>query len=266
MTKPQSLSDRLLKFIAPAIVGALLLAGWEGAANYFDVPPYIFPKPSDIAQSLQSNWSTLISALFSTLIITLIAFAAAIILGAAIAFALVQNRLIEISFFPYVVLLQVTPVVAIAPLIIILVKQTQLALIICATIIALFPIISNTTTGLRSVERGHVNLFKMYDASRWQSLMHLRIPTALPYFFAGLRISSGLALVGAVVAEFIAGTGGQSAGLAYEIMQASFELDIARMFAALLLIGLTGVALFVAMSALTSAVIGTWHVSEAGHE
>ena len=130
-------------------------------------------------------------------------------------------------------ILQVTPIVAISPLIIILVKDTRLALTVCAAIVALFPIISNTTLGLRSVDPGLVNLFRANKASRLQTLMRLRIPSALPYFFAGLRISSGLALIGAVVAEFVAGTGGMGSGLAYEILQAGFQLDIPLMFAVL---------------------------------
>jgi len=163
-------------------------------------------------------------------------------------------------------LLQVTPIVAIAPLIIILVKNTQVALTVCATVVAIFPIISNTTLGLRSVDPGLINLFRMNRASRWQTLWRLRIPSALPYFFGGLRISSGLALIGSVVAEFVAGTGGRSAGLAYEILQSGFQLDIPRMFAALLLITLAGVALFAAMMGLSRLALGQWHESEIGVE
>ena len=177
-----------------------------------------------------------------------------------------QSRAIEMSFFPYAVLLQVTPIVAIAPLIIILVKNTQVALTVCATVVALFPIISNTTLGLRSVDPGLVNLFRMSRAGRMQTLWRLRIPSALPYFFGGLRISSGLALIGAVVAEFVAGTGGRSAGLAYEILQSGFQLDIPRMFAALFLITLAGVGLFTVMVGLSKLALGEWHESEVAAE
>ena len=176
-----------------------------------------------------------------------------------------QSRAVEKSFFPYAVLLQVTPIVAIAPLIIILVKNTQVALTICATVVALFPIISNTTLGLRSVDPGLVNLF-MNRAGRLQTLFRLRIPSALPYVFGGPRISSGLALIGAVVAEFVAGTGGRSAGLAYEILQSGFQLDIPRMFAALFLITLAGVGLFTVMTGLSKLALGQWHESEVGAE
>ena len=183
-----------------------------------------------------------------------------------VAFLFVQSRWIEVSFFPYAVLLQVTPIVAIAPLIIIWVKDPTAALLVCATIVALFPIISNTTLGLRSVNPGLVNLFRMNKASRWQTLIRLRIPSAPPYYFGGLRISSGLALIGAVVAEFVAGTGGTSAGLAYQILQAGFQLNIPRLFAALGLITVTGVLLFLLMVWLSKLALGGWHESEVAQE
>ncbi len=140
-------------------------------------------------------------------------------------------------------------------------KEPTLALVICATLVTLFPIISNTVLGLRSVNPGLLNMFKMNGATRWQTLRRLRIPSALPFFFGGLRISSGLALIGAVVAEFVAGTGGTGAGLAYEILQAGFQINIPRLFAALILISLTGVLLFVSMVWLSNKALGHWHDS-----
>ena len=204
----------------------------------------------------------LMESLLVTLKITFLAFVLAVILGVSIAFVFVQSRFIEVSLFPYAIILQVTPIVAIAPLIIIWVKDTTAALTVCATIMALFPIISNTTLGLRSVNPGLLNLFRLNKATRWQTLRRLRIPSALPYFFGGLRISSGLALIGAVVAEFVAGTGGTGSGLAYQILQAGFQLNIPRLFAALLLITLTGILLFWLMSALSRAMLAGWHESE----
>jgi len=166
------------------------------------------------------------------------------------------------SLFPYAVLLQVTQIVAIAPLIIIWVKDTRVALVLCAVVVAIFPLISNTTLGLRSVDHGLLNLFRMCRANRWQVLVRLRIPGALPYFFGGLRIASGLALIGAVVAEFVAGTGGQGAGLAYQILLAGMQLNIPRLFAALFLIAAAGIALFTATVWLSRAVLSRWHESE----
>ena len=198
--------------------------------------------------------------------ITLFAFVCATVLGVLIAFAFVQSRVIETALFPYAVLLQVTPIVAIAPLIIIWVKSPTASLVICATLVALFPIIANTTLGLRSVDPGLMSYFKLNRASRLQTLWRLRIPSALPYFFGGLRISSGLALIGAVVAEFVAGTGGTGTGLAYQILQSGYQLNIPRMFAALLLITVTGVLLFAAMAWLSQWALGSWHESETRHD
>jgi len=259
-------SETAMTILAPLAVGLLMVAVWEIACRTANIPIYLFPKPSDIAAKLAAEWPSLFKALDMTMRVALQAFAAAIVIGTLIAFIFVQSRLVEMSFFPYAVLLQVTPIVAIAPLIIILVKNTQVALTVCATVVALFPIISNTTLGLRSIDPGLVNLFRMNRASRMQTLLRLRIPSALPYFFGGLRISSGLALIGAVVAEFVAGTGGRSAGLAYEILQSGFQLDIPRMFAALFLITLAGVALFTVMIVLSKLALGAWHESEVAPE
>jgi ABC-type proline/glycine betaine transport system permease subunit len=168
------------------------------------------------------------------------------------------------SLFPYAVLLQVTPIVAIAPLIIIWVRDTRVALVLCAVVVAIFPIISNTTLGLRSVDQGLLNLFRMCRASRWQVLTRLRIPSALPYFFGGLRIASGLSLIGAVVAEFVAGTGGQGAGLAYQILLAGMQLNVPRLFAALFLIAVSGVALFAATVAVSRAALSSTLARERG--
>jgi NitT/TauT family transport system permease protein len=261
---PLARSETALSIVAPTLVGLGLLAFWELACRSWNVPAFLLPKPTDIADKLASDWPTLLRALAATLRVALQAFAAAIVLGSLIAFAFVQSRLIERSLFPYAVLLQVTPIVAIAPLIVIFVKNTEAALTVCATVVAIFPIISNTTLGLRSVDPGLISLFRMNRAGRLQTLIRLRIPSALPYFFGGLRISSGLALIGAVVGEFVAGTGGRSSGLAYEILQSGFQLDIPRMFAALFLITVAGVGLFVIMAGLTRLVLGQWHESEIG--
>ncbi len=211
MRRPLIQDPRVQAALPPLLVGIAVLSLWEAACRGFAVPEYLFPAPTVIAASLVQNGPDLLRALWSTMRVTLIAFALSTVLGTLVAFLFVQSRFIERGFFPYAVMLQVTPVVAVAPLIIILVRDTQVALVICATIIAIFPMISNTTVGLRSVDPGLVNLMRVYRASRLQTLLRLRIPSALGYFFAGLRISSGLALIGAVVAEFVAGTGGRSA-------------------------------------------------------
>lgn len=252
----------VIRVVAPLAVGLVLLAIWQLVCTFFDVPAYLIPAPSLIARTLVEDWPVLSAALLTTLKVTFLAFALAVVLGVAAAFLFVQSRIMEISLFPYAIVLQVTPIVAIAPLIIIWVRQPTLAMVICATIVALFPIISNTILGLRSVNPGLLNLFRLNRATRWQTLRRLRVPSALPYFFGGLRISSGLALIGAVVAEFVAGTGGTASGLAYQILQAGFQLNIPRLFAALFLITVTGIVLFTAMAMLSKWALGDWHESE----
>ncbi|WP_089399770.1 ABC transporter permease [Noviherbaspirillum humi] len=248
--------------LAPMAVGALLLLLWQMLCTVLDVPVYLVPSPAAIFRTLVADWALLFGALLTTLRITFLAFALAVVIGVAVAFLFVQSRVLEAALFPYAILLQVTPIVAIAPLIIIWVKTPVIALTLCATMMALFPIISNTVLGLRSVQPSLLNLFRLNRASRWQILVRLRIPSALPSFFGGLRISSGLSLIGAVVAEFVAGTGGTSTGLAYQILQAGFELNIPRLFAALLMITVTGVLLFALMVALSRACLSSWHESE----
>ena len=249
----------------PTLVAAILIGLWLWWVTAYDIPQFLVPSPLLVAQTLINDWSLLGSALLVTLKVTFLALICSVLLGVLIAFAFVQSPWIETAFFPYAVLLQVTPIVAIAPLIIIWVKSPTASLVICATLVALFPIIANTTLGLRSVNRGLQSLFKMNRATRWQTLIRLRIPSALPYFFGGLRISSGLALIGAVVAEFVAGTGGTGTGLAYQILQAGYQLNIPRMFAALALITLACVVLFALMGALSKWALGSWHESETGN-
>jgi len=260
------MNNSTARVVYPLIVAVVLIGLWQGLVVAFEIPAFLVPSPARVAQTLVADANLLFGALYNTLRITLFSFIAAVVVGVVVAAAFVQSRMIETAFFPYAVLLQVTPIVAIAPLIIIWVKDPLASLVICATLVALFPIISNTTLGLRSVNPGLLAYFRMNRASRMQLLFRLRVPSALPYFFGGLRISSGLALIGAVVAEFVAGTGGTGTGLAYQILQAGYQLNIPRMFAALVLITVAGVLLFVLMSVLSRWALGGWHESETSHE
>ncbi len=257
---------RIERVAYPLALAVLLVALWQGLVTGLQLPHYLVPSPLLMMQTLVTHFGAFMSALWVTLQVTLLAFVLATVVGVAVSFLFVQSRLIETTLFPYAILLQVTPIVAVAPLIIIWVKNPTAAMVVCAALVALFPIIANTTLGLRSVDPDLQAYFRMNGATRWQTLRRLRIPSALPYFFGGLRISSGLSLIGAVVAEFVAGTGGTGSGLAYQVLQAGFMLDIPRMFAALLLISLTGVLLFVAMAWLTRRFIGGWHASESNKD
>ncbi len=259
-------TQRMLRIGAPLAMGLIMLGAWEALVRLNHVPAYILPGPWLIFQTLIADWGTLSGSLLITLQSTLMAFVLAALGGLALAILLASSRLIELSLFPYAVILQVTPIVAIAPLIIIWVNNTQAALIVCAWIVAFFPIVSNTTLGLKSVDHNLVSLFTLYGATRMQILMRLRLPSALPYFLEGLRISGGLALIGAVVAEFVAGTAGTESGLAYRILESGYRLNIPRMFAALILISVTGILIFLSLTLVQYLALRRWHESQVARE
>jgi NitT/TauT family transport system permease protein len=248
--------------LAPVVVGVIVLILWESLVRLFEVPAYLLPGPWRVLQTLIAEWPELFPSLMITLQITVVAFIAAALSGLCIAVLFTQSKWIERSFFPYAVILQTTPIVAIAPLIIIWFKNnTFAALVVCAWIVAFFPIVSNTTLGLNSADHTLRNLFHLYGASRWQTLWYLRLPSAMPYFLGGLRISGGLALIGAVVAEFVAGTGGARSGIAYQILMSSYKLQIPRMFAALLMTTALGVLIFLGLTLLSDHLLRHWHES-----
>jgi len=261
-------SARLWRTAAPLAVGVVVLALWESIVRIEAIPPYILPGPILIAATLWTDGPSLFGSLLVTLRITIAALAAAAVLGGGIAVLFSLSRVLALSLFPYAVILQVTPIVAIAPLIIIWVKEPFLALLVCAWIVAFFPVVANTTVGLNSADRNLLALFRLYGASQAQTLRYLKLPTALPYFLAGLRISGGLALIGAVVAEFVAGTGGAETGLAFRILEASYRLAIPRLFAALFMLSLTGIVIYFLLDLLSRLLLRHWHESaiEEGQE
>jgi NitT/TauT family transport system permease protein len=260
------LKNLFTRLFPPIFVLVVGLAAWEIAVRVGQVPVYILPGPLVIAQTLVRDWATLYPSLVVTVLITLGALAAATVLGVAIAVLFAQSKWIELSFFPYAVILQVTPIVAIAPLVIIWVRDTATALLICAWIVSFFPIVSNTTLGLNSTDHNLLNLLELYGASRRQVFWYLRLPSALPYFLGGLRISGGLALIGAVVAEFVAGSGGIQSGLAYRILESGYQLNIPRMFAALFMITGTGILIFVILTLVNHFALRRWHESAVRRE
>ena len=257
---------RLWRIAAPLAVGAVFLAIWEIIIRFEGIPPYILPGPLLIAETLWTDGPSLFGSLLITLRITLAALAAAAILGGGIALLFSLSRILALSLFPYAVILQVTPIVAIAPLIIIWVREPFLALLVCAWIVAFFPVVANTTVGLNSADRNLLALFRLYGASQAQMLRYLKLPTALPYFLTGLRISGGLALIGAVVAEFVAGTGGAETGLAFRILEAGYRLAIPRLFAALFLLSATGIVIYLLLDSLSHLLLRHWHESAVEEE
>jgi NitT/TauT family transport system permease protein len=249
-----------LRLLLPVGVLVLGLALWEMVVWLKAIPPYVLPPPSLVLGTLLSDWPVLSDALAATLITTFEGFALALVGGIGLAVLFNQSRLLEYALYPYAVILQVTPVVAIAPLLLIYLPQ-QAAVLACAWIVAFFPVLANTTLGLHSVDRGLSDLFRLYGASRAQVLWQLKLPAALPYILGGLKIAGGLSLIGAVVAEIAAGSAGAGSGLAYRIAESGYRLNIPRMFAALVLLSVTGVVIFFALSWLTHAMLRRWHES-----
>ena len=240
---------------APSLFGLLSLAAWEAAVRLAGVPVYVLPGPLAIIAAFFADPMGLLGSLASTLIVTVTALVTSATLGVALALAMSASQLARAAILPWAVVLQVTPIVAIAPLVIIWVGDPFASLVVCATIVAFFPVFANTAAGLASAPPELNDLFRLYGASRRDMLFLLRLPAALPFFLAGLRISGGLALVGAVVAEFVAGSGGFASGLAYRILEAGYRLQVARMFAALVLLSLTGIAINAGLGALDGALM-----------
>jgi NitT/TauT family transport system permease protein len=270
--RAQRLYD-IAKWLLPFVVLFAVLAYWQWAVVHYDVKPYLLPSPLRILTTLGADWPLLFPSLINTLEITFGALALAVIGGGGLAILFAQSRWIEMALVPFAITLQVTPIIAIAPLIIVYLKDVTLdlgvftisdvtlQLLTCAWIVAFFPMLSNTTIGLNSADHNLRNLFELYGATRWQTLRLLRLPAALPYFLAGLKIASGLSLIGAVVAEFVVGAQGAGSGLASRIQESAFRLNIPRMYAAVVLISLTGIAIYLVTTWVSYLLLKRWHES-----
>ena len=255
----------LVRILLPVAVLALGVAGWALVVRIYHIPPYVLPGPSAVFRSLVDDWPVLWEALLTTLRTTIEGFGAAAVGGIALALLFNQSRWLEYSLFPYAVILQVTPVIAIAPLLLIYLPQ-QTAVIACAWIVGFFPVLSNTTLGLNSVDRNLAGLFQLYGASRMQTLRYLKLPAALPFILGGLRIAGGLSLIGAVVAEIAAGSAGAGSGLAYRIAESGYRLNIPRMYAALLLLSAAGIVIYGLLALVSFLILRRWHESAVGKE
>jgi NitT/TauT family transport system permease protein len=261
-----SLNERLLTILVPIIMLGLAVLGWHLIVVLNNIPKYILPGPALVFQTLIQDMPVLFPALLVTLRITFSALALAVIVGVLFAVLLIQSKWIELALYPFAVILQVTPIVAIAPLILIYAPSTQVALLIVAFLVAFFPILSNMVQGLKSVDHNLLNLFDLYGASRWKQLVYLRLPASMPYFMTGLRIGGGLSLIAAVVAEFAAGSAGAGSGLAFRLLEAGFRLNYSRLYAALLLLTFTGVAIFAVTSFISWLALHRWHESAVRRE
>ncbi|MEM6740482.1 MAG: ABC transporter permease [Pseudomonadota bacterium] len=256
----------IAKWALPVLVMVAALWLWDRVVVWNEIPHYILPGPDRVWASLTGDFAILMDAAWLTGRITVMALALAVIGGAGLAILFNQSKMLEMSFYPYAVILQVTPVVAIAPLIFIYVDSKIAGMLLCAWLVAFFPVLSSTTLGLNSVDHNLRDLFQIYGASRWQKLVMLQLPSALPYFLGGLKIAGGLSLIGAVVAELVAGTGGIGSGLAFRIQEAGYRLNIARMFAALSLVAAMGVFIFALLSLFSHMLLRKWHESAVRRE
>ncbi|NPU14334.1 ABC transporter permease [Bradyrhizobium sp. 83002] len=256
---------RLASLAVPAIVFVAAMTAWEFAVRINGIPPYVLPGPLLVLKTLVADWEILAQSLLTTLITTLEGFIAAALGGIALALVFNQSRWLQWALFPYAVVLQVTPVIAIAPLLLIYLPQ-QTAVVVCAWIVGFFPVLSNTALGLNSVDRNLAGLFQLYGASRWQTLRYLKLPAALPYILGGLRIAGGLSLIGAVVAEIAAGSAGAGSGLAYRIAESGYRLNIPRMFAALVLLSVAGIVIYGLLALVSHLVLRRWHESALGKD
>ncbi|AZO23103.1 MULTISPECIES: ABC transporter permease [unclassified Mesorhizobium] len=253
--------ERIGKWVLPLAIMVLAIWLWDRICVWNEIPQYILPRPGVVLQTLHDDAGLLSSSLLVTLKITFLSLLLAVIGGVGLAVLFAQSKWVEMSFFPFAIVLQVTPIVAIFPLINIYINNQTTKLLLCAWIVAFFPILSNTTLGLNSVDRNLRDLFKLNGATRWQQLRYLRLPAAMPYFLGGLKIAGGLSLIGAVVAEFVAGAQGQSSGLASRIIEAGYRLNAPRLFAALILISLTGILIFLVLSLVSHLILRRWHES-----
>ncbi|MCJ0764463.1 ABC transporter permease [Variovorax terrae] len=259
-------AEQVRRVVSPLVVLAALLLVWELWVRLNQIPSYILPAPSLVAVTLAQTFGSLLGSLWFTVKLTLMSLALAVAGGVLLGTAFALSRTVEYSLFPFAVILQVTPIIAIAPLILIYVDSTFAALLICAWLVAFFPILSNTVIGLRSADHNLRDLFTLYRATPWQRFRRLLVPSATPYFFAGLKIAGGLSLIGAVVAEFVAGSSGRDTGLASRILEASFRNEVPRMFAALVLVSLCGVVIFLVTAYAARKALGHWHESEVKRE
>ena len=258
-------SFRAVRVLLPAAVLVLGVAVWGLLVRLYHIPPYVLPGPDAVFQTLVKDWPILWHSLLATLGTTIEGFVAASVGGVALALLFNQSKWLEYSLFPYAVILQVTPVIAIAPLLLIYLPQ-HTAVIVCAWIVGFFPVLSNTTLGLNSVDRNLAGLFQLYGASRLQTLLYLKLPAALPFILGGLRIAGGLSLIGAVVAEIAAGSAGAGSGLAYRIAESGYRLEIPRMFAALLLLSVAGIVIYGLLALISHLILRHWHESALGKE
>lgn len=250
------------RYLPPFLTFVIFFGGWQIGVELAGIPHYLLPKPTDIVRAAYDNYEALLSALWTTTIEAALGFFFSVLLGVAGAIILAASKTIERGVYPYAVILQTIPIVAIAPIIVIWLGSGINAVVAITFLVGFFPMLSNTLIGLNSVDQNLRNLFSLYAATRWQTMWRLRIPAALPYMVAGLRVSCTLSVIGAIVGEYIAGIGGGRGGLGFSITNAALRLQIPYLFACGLAASLLGIVFFLAINRLSHKLLHSWHESE----
>ena len=249
---------RRLRSVIPALVPLLVVtAGAELAVRYSLVKSYLVPAPSSILRAMIESRAELFDALLTTSASALVGFLLSTIAGIAIAVFLSSSRAIQRAFYPYAVFFQTVPIIAIAPLLVIWFGYGMRTVIASAFVVSIFPVIANTLSGILSTEPALRDLFRLYGASTLVTLFKLRLPAALPQILTGLRVASGLAVIGAIVGEFI---GGQGLGSVVDVARTQQRVD--KVFAAVLLASVLGLALFGLINLVSYITLRRWHASE----
>ena len=245
--------------VPPLLVFGIVILVWQLAINFFQIRPYLLPSPTAVFQALINDRSVLTQAVIYTGTAALSGFAGSLIIGTLIAFAFSQSRMLRASSYPYFIFLQTVPIVAIAPLIVRWFGYGFQSVALVAFLLSLFPIISNGTQGLLEIDPNLLDLFRLNNASRWQTLVKLRFPSAIPGLLAGARTASGLSIVGAIVGEFFVGYASKQFGLGYLIYYTNGQAQLDRMFAAVLTSTLFGIAIFSLVNLISMTILRNWY-------
>lgn len=250
-----------IKLLGPILALIIFLSLWQFVPIMLDIKPFILPKPTDVVEAAIDNWHLLWPAMQVTIFESVIGFLLSAVVGIGISILLASSRVLEISLYPYAVILQTIPVVAIAPIVVIWFGSGFNSIVIISFLIGFFPVVSNTLMGLNSVDKNMGDLFKLYNASKWQTMFKLRIPAAMPFIMSGLKISCTLAIIGSITGEYIAGIGGGKGGLGYAITVAAVQLKTPYLFACAISGALFGIVFYLLVSYLSRLVLKSWHES-----
>lgn len=259
---PRSATFQIEKYVAPVFVFSIFIVVWQLVCGVFHVPSFLVPSPYQIVESFIQHASVIWQATWVTFEAAFGGFVLSAVIGISIAFLMSQAKWIERSFYPFAVLMQTIPIVAIAPLVVLWVGSNIWSIIVIAFMIAVFPIISNANFGFLSAEKNLINLVTMYSRSRWTLFLKVRFPNGLPQICSGLKISAGMSVIGAIVGQFVNGVAGGNGGLGYLITAAAQQLQMAYLFAAALSSALLGLFMFGLVNVITYFCIGKWHESE----